>query len=107
MAYDAQPRFNPDGKKRVFISDRDGADNVHPLDRATSDRWKSASWPTCSSSQKDALADLRNTNTLRYVMKNGRLYDGNMLAEEYPTRRAGPEVENRPTLPVTNAGTRK
>jgi Tol biopolymer transport system component len=28
MAYDSQPRFAPDGKRLVFISDRDGADNV-------------------------------------------------------------------------------
>src|SRR6476619_4226916 len=28
MAYDAQPRFSPDGKKIVFISDRSGGENV-------------------------------------------------------------------------------
>ncbi len=28
MAYDAQPRFSPDGKRLVFISDRSGGDNV-------------------------------------------------------------------------------
>jgi imidazolonepropionase-like amidohydrolase/Tol biopolymer transport system component len=57
--------------------------------------------------EKDPLADLRNTNTLRYVMKNGRLYNGSTLAEEYPTRRAGPEVQSRPTVPVTKAGVRQ
>ncbi|MCC7052119.1 MAG: PD40 domain-containing protein [Gemmatimonadaceae bacterium] len=55
---------------------------------------------------KDPLTDLRNTNTLRYVMKNGRLYDANTLAEVYPTRRDGPEVPNRPRAPVTKAGVR-
>ena len=30
------------------------------------------------------LDDIRNTNTIRYVMKNGRLYDGNTLAEVWP-----------------------
>ena len=30
------------------------------------------------------LADIKNTNTIRYVMKNGRLYDGNTLAEVRP-----------------------
>lgn len=56
---------------------------------------------------KDPLADLRNTNTVRYVMKNGRLYDGNTLAELHPTKKDGPVVPNRPEPPVTKAGTGK
>src|SRR5689334_21892802 len=35
MAYDAQPRFSPDGKSVVFTSDRDGGDNVWMIDLAT------------------------------------------------------------------------
>jgi Tol biopolymer transport system component len=31
MAYDAQPRFSPDGKKVVFVSDRSGGDNLWTL----------------------------------------------------------------------------
>jgi len=33
------------------------------------------------------LENIRNTNTIRYVMKNGRLYDGNTLDEVWPRRR--------------------
>ncbi|HEX9106652.1 MAG TPA: hypothetical protein VF832_05485, partial [Longimicrobiales bacterium] len=28
LAYDAQPRFSPDGKRVVFVSDRSGGDNL-------------------------------------------------------------------------------
>lgn len=56
---------------------------------------------------KDPLADLRHTNSIRYVMKNGRLYDGNTLAELHPTKKAGPVVPNRPLPPATKAGTGK
>src|SRR5688500_7479207 len=31
MAYDAQPRYSPDGRKVVFVSDRSGGDNVWTL----------------------------------------------------------------------------
>jgi hypothetical protein len=33
------------------------------------------------------LDDIRNTNTIRYVMKNGRLYDGDTLDEVWPRQR--------------------
>jgi Tol biopolymer transport system component len=33
------------------------------------------------------LTNIRNSNTIRYVIKNGRLYDGNTLDEIYPTAR--------------------
>lgn len=56
---------------------------------------------------RDPLADLRNTNSIRYVVKNGRVYDGNTLSELHPTRRNGPEVPNRPIAPSTRAGTGK
>src|ERR1700744_3242686 len=31
MAFDAQPRFSPDGKKIVYVSDRDGGYNLYTL----------------------------------------------------------------------------
>jgi hypothetical protein len=34
------------------------------------------------------LENIRNTNTIRFVVKNGRLYDGSTLDEIYPTARA-------------------
>jgi Tol biopolymer transport system component len=38
----------------------------------------------------DPLVNIRNTNTLRYVMKGGRLYDAGSLNEVWPTARALP-----------------
>ena len=35
----------------------------------------------------DPLTDLRDTNTVRWVMKNGRLYDAGTLAERWPEAR--------------------
>jgi Tol biopolymer transport system component len=36
---------------------------------------------------KNPLDDIKNTNTIRYVMKNGRMYDGNTLAEVWPRQK--------------------
>jgi len=38
------------------------------------------------------LEDIHNTNTVRYVMKNGRLYEGDTLNEVYPRRRPLPKM---------------
>ncbi len=37
MAYDAQPRFSPDGKEILFVSDRSGGENLWTLELATGD----------------------------------------------------------------------
>jgi Tol biopolymer transport system component len=37
--------------------------------------------------EKNPLENIRNTNTIQYVMKNGRLYDGNTADEVYPQQR--------------------
>lgn len=39
---------------------------------------------------EDPLQDLRNTTSIRYVMKNGRLYEADTLNEVWPRRRALP-----------------
>jgi hypothetical protein len=36
---------------------------------------------------KDPLQDIHNTNTIRYVMKNGELFDGDTLSELWPTQK--------------------
>ena len=38
----------------------------------------------------DPLVNIRNTNTLRYVMKSGRLYEAATLNEVWPTARTLP-----------------
>jgi hypothetical protein len=38
------------------------------------------------------LEDIHNTNTVRYVMKNGRLYEGETLNEIYPRQRTLPRM---------------
>jgi hypothetical protein len=52
------------------------------------------------------LENIRNSNTIRYVMKNGRLYDGNTLDEIYPTPRSAPDEMWRRVAPATAAGIR-
>ena len=45
------------------------------------------------------LENIRNTNTVNQVMKNGRLYDGNTLDEVYPTVRKAPSFGNEQAKP--------
>ncbi len=52
------------------------------------------------------LENIRNTNTIRYVMKNGRLYDGNTLDEIWPRERSAPDEPWRQTAPTVDAGIR-
>jgi hypothetical protein len=50
------------------------------------------------------LESIRNTNTIRFVMKNGRLYDGNSLDEIYPRQRKMDPVLGTPKRPEVKAG---
>jgi imidazolonepropionase-like amidohydrolase len=36
---------------------------------------------------KDPLADIKNTNTVRYVMKNGELFEGDTLDQVWPKQK--------------------
>ena len=36
---------------------------------------------------KDPLLDIKNTNTIRYVMKNGELFDGDTLNQVWPVEK--------------------
>ena len=55
------------------------------------------------------LDDIRNTNTIQMVMKNGRLYEGNTLAEVWPRARPMPRQwwMTNDALPVGTGGGQK
>jgi imidazolonepropionase-like amidohydrolase len=55
---------------------------------------------------QDPLTDLRNTTSIRYVMKNGRLYEGETLNEVYPRQRPLPRQWWADGPPKTAAGMR-
>ncbi len=55
---------------------------------------------------KNPLENIRNTNTIRYVMKNGRLYDGNTLDEVAPRQIKAKTVENKEGAPSGLPGIR-
>jgi imidazolonepropionase-like amidohydrolase len=55
---------------------------------------------------RDPLANIRNSNSIRYVMKNGRLYEGDTLNEIWPRQRALPKQPWLHTEPATAAGIR-
>jgi len=58
--------------------------------------------------EENPLEDIRHTNTIRYVMKNGRLYDGDTLDEIWPRqRKSGPFYWWGEDEPDTRAGIRE
>jgi Tol biopolymer transport system component len=50
------------------------------------------------------LENIRNTNTVSQVMKNGRLYEGDTLDEVWPRQRPAPDEPWRHTAPNVKAG---
>jgi imidazolonepropionase-like amidohydrolase len=55
---------------------------------------------------KDPLENIRNSNTIHYVMKNGRLYEGDTLNEVWPRQRAADDQPWRHATPNTQSGIR-
>ncbi|HKH59174.1 MAG TPA: amidohydrolase family protein, partial [Flavitalea sp.] len=53
---------------------------------------------------KNPLENIRNTNTIKMVMKNGRLYDGDTLDEIYPTPRKLESSEYKFEKPTNTTG---
>ncbi len=53
--------------------------------------------------EANPLDDIRNSNTIRYVMKNGRLYDGDTLDEIWPRQLTAADEPWRHTAPVGQA----
>jgi Tol biopolymer transport system component len=49
---------------------------------------------------QNPLENIRNTNTVQYVMRNGRLYDANTLDELAPTKKKAPDFDWHSALPV-------
>jgi hypothetical protein len=54
----------------------------------------------------DPRDDIRNTNTINYVMKNGRLYEGSTLDEIWPREVPAPDEPWRHVAPDVAAGVR-
>jgi imidazolonepropionase-like amidohydrolase len=54
--------------------------------------------------EKNPLDNIRNSNSVKMVMKNGRLYDGDTLDEIYPLPRKLDESEWKMNNPVNTTG---
>ena len=56
---------------------------------------------------KNPLENIRNTNSIKMVMKNGRIYDGQTLDEIYPRQRKLERSEWTFEKPVNNTGVKE
>lgn len=72
----AQDSRSPDGERIAFVSDRTGAQNLWIAEVG-----KKADLQVL---ERDPLSDIRNTTSIRRVMKNGRLYEAATLTEIWP-----------------------
>ncbi|MEZ4585129.1 MAG: amidohydrolase family protein [Gemmatimonadales bacterium] len=55
---------------------------------------------------RNPLDDIRNTNSIRFVMKNGRLYEGDTMNELWPRQAAAPDQPWRHAAPANTTGIR-
>ena len=55
---------------------------------------------------KDPLENIRNTNTIKFVMKNGRLYEGDTMNEIWPRQKPAADEPWRHTAPANTTGIR-
>jgi len=53
---------------------------------------------------QNPLENIRNSNSVKYVMKNGRLYNGDTLDEVWPRQQALPKPYWQDSSPSTKAG---
>ena len=58
---------------------------------------------------RNPLQDIRNTNSVRYVMKNGELFEGETLDQIWPVEKKLPkfwwwDAAPRPPITSTNGG---
>ena len=53
---------------------------------------------------RNPLEDIKNTNSIHFVMKNGRMYDGNTLDEVYPRTKPLPKFAWQDGGPQVSAG---
>lgn len=56
---------------------------------------------------KNPLENIRNTNTITHVMKNGRLYEGNTLDEVYPRKQKATAFNWHTAKPINLPGIKK
>ena len=56
---------------------------------------------------KNPLENIRHSNTITHVMKNGRLYNGDTMDEIYPRQRKLPKQYWKKDEPSTTAGMKK
>ena len=94
MAFDAQPRFSPDGSRVVFTSDRSGGEGIHIISLDLGDTVQVTSGKTSVYQSPEWTPDGRYVVATRQVPGQGKLWmyhvdggSGHQLIEEPEDRR--------------------